>query len=177
MCVETFGAYNVRKIVVNCPHCFNTIKNEFPQFGGTYEVIHAAELVQKLIADGKLTVDGSFGKKTVYHDSCYYGRFNEIYDEPREVLDKAGAQVLEMGRHKHFGMCCGAGGGRMWIEEDPDKRVNLLRTDQALEKDPEAIAVSCPFCMTMLSDGIKAKDLEEKVQTLDVMEIVEKATR
>jgi Fe-S oxidoreductase len=173
-CIEVLNAATTRKIIVNCPHCFNTIKNEFPQFGGKYEVVHAAELVQKLIADGKLQVPAEFKKQTVYHDSCYYGRFNEIYDEPRTVLARTGAEVKEMHRHKQFGMCCGAGGGRMWIEEDPDKRVNLLRTDQALESKPEVIAVSCPFCMTMLSDGIKAKDLEEKVQTLDVMEIVAK---
>jgi Fe-S oxidoreductase len=177
MCVESLNGYGPKKIVVNCPHCFNTIKNEFPQFGGQYEVIHAAELVQQLIASGRLQVPPEFRKKTVYHDSCYYGRFNEIYDEPRTVLAKTGADVKEMHRNKHFGMCCGAGGGRMWMEEDPDKRVNLLRTDQALESDPEVIAVSCPFCMTMLSDGIKAKDLEEKVQTLDVMEIVDKASQ
>jgi len=177
MCVESLNGYGPKKIVVNCPHCFNTIKNEFPQFGGQYEVIHAAELVQQLIASGRLQVPPEFRKKTVYHDSCYYGRFNEIYDEPRTVLAKTGADVKEMHRNKHFGMCCGAGGGRMWMEEDPDKRVNLLRTDQALESDPEVIAVSCPFCMTMLSDGIKAKNLEEKVQTLDVMEIVDKASQ
>ena len=174
MCVESFQGYKVRKVITNCPHCFNTIKNEFPQFGGNFEVIHAAELIAKLIADGRLQVPPEFRKKTAYHDSCYYGRFNDIYDEPREVLAKTGAEVKEMHRHKQFGMCCGAGGGRMWIEEDPDKRVNLLRTDQALETNPEVIAVSCPFCMTMLSDGIKAKDLEDKVQTLDVMEIVAK---
>ncbi|HLY36532.1 MAG TPA: (Fe-S)-binding protein [Candidatus Binatia bacterium] len=177
MCVETLNAQKTRKVIVNCPHCFNTIKNEFPQFGGNYEVVHAAELVQRLIAQGRLTVPAEFRKKTVYHDSCYYGRFNEIYDEPREVLSKTGAEVKEMQRHREFGMCCGAGGGRMWIEEDPDKRVNLLRTDQALAPGPEVIAVSCPFCMTMLSDGIKAKDLEDKVQTLDVMEIVDKVAR
>ena len=176
MCVETLNAAPTKKILVNCPHCFNTIKNEFPQFGGQYEVIHAAEFVKQLIAGGKLTMNGQFGKKTAYHDSCYYGRFNDVYDEPREVLAKSGAGVVEMEKHRHFGMCCGAGGGRMWIEEDPDKRVNLLRTDQALKTEPEAIAVSCPFCMTMLSDGIKAKDLEEKVQTLDVMEIVDRVT-
>jgi Fe-S oxidoreductase len=176
-CVEQFNGYEVKKIIVNCPHCFNTIKNEFPQFGGRYEVIHAAELLQQLIASGRLRVPGGFGKRTAYHDSCYYGRFNEVYDEPRQVLAKAGAQVEEI-PHKHgrFGMCCGAGGGRMWIEEDPDKRVNLLRTDQALQAKPDVIAVSCPFCMTMLSDGIKAKDLEDKVQTLDVVEIVDKVT-
>jgi Fe-S oxidoreductase len=171
-CIESFNGYQVKKIIVNCPHCFNTIKNEFTQFGGNYEVIHAAELVRQLIAQGRLQLPPAFAKRTAYHDSCYYGRFNEIYDEPREVLTKAGAQLTEMQRHKHFGRCCGAGGGRMWIEEDADKRVNLMRTDEALETNPEVIAVSCPFCMTMLSDGIKAKDLEDKVRTLDVMEIV-----
>src|SRR3989454_2587217 len=175
--VETLNGHQVRKIITNCPHCFNTIRNEFPQFDGRYEVVHAAELVQQLLAAGRLRVPAGFGKRTVYHDSCYYGRFNEIYDEPREGLGKSGAELAEMQRHKHFGMCCGAGGGRMWIEEDPDKRVNLLRTDQALATNPEVIAVSCPFCMTMLSDGIKAKDLEDRVQTLDVMEIVDRVTR
>ncbi len=173
-CIESFDTAGVKKVIVNCPHCFNTIKNEFPQFGGRYQVIHAAELVAQLIAQGRLQVPPEFRRKTVYHDSCYYGRFNEIYDEPRTVLARTGAEVQEMRRHKQFGMCCGAGGGRMWIEEDPDKRVNLLRTAQALETNPEVIAVSCPFCMTMLSDGIKAKELEDKVQTLDVMEIVAK---
>jgi Fe-S oxidoreductase len=114
----------------------------------------------------------------VYHDSCYYGRFNDVYDEPRDVLRASGAAVEEVPhRHHNFGRCCGAGGGRMWIEEPADKRVNLLRTDEALQANPEVIAVSCPFCMTMLTDGIKAKDLEERVQTLDVMEIVERAVK
>jgi Fe-S oxidoreductase len=177
MLIETLNNYKVRKIIVNCPHCFNTVKNEFPQFGGSYEVIHAADLVQQLIASGRLKISPEFPKRTVYHDSCYYGRYNDVFEEPRMVLSRAGAQVHEMQRHRRFGMCCGAGGGRMWIEEDPDKRVNLLRTEQALQTDPEVIAVSCPYCMTMLSDGIKAKQLEEKVQTLDVMEIVDKVTR
>jgi Fe-S oxidoreductase len=176
-CVEQMNGYKVRKVITNCPHCFNTIKNEYTQFGGTYEVIHAAEFLQQLIAQGRLQVPAEFQKRVAYHDSCYYGRFNDVYDEPRDVLTKAGANLQEMQRHKHFGMCCGAGGGRMWIEEDPDKRVNLLRTDQALETNPEVIAVSCPFCMTMLSDGIKAKDLEERVQTLDVVEIVDRVVK
>src|SRR3989454_6519073 len=176
-CIETFNGHKVKKIIVNCPHCFNTIKHEFAQFGGRYEVIHAADLVRRLIAEGRLQGPAEFGKKTVYHDSCYYGRFNDVYDEPSAVLGSAGVEMVEMQRHKHFGMCCGAGGGRMWIEEDPDQRVNLLRTDQALETNPEVIAVSCPFCMTMLSDGIKAKDLEDRVQTLDVMEIVDRVAR
>jgi Fe-S oxidoreductase len=176
MCVETINTAPTKKILSNCPHCFNTIKNEFPQFGGNYEVIHAAEFVKDLIAKGALQVEGQFGKQTTYHDSCYYGRFNDVYDEPRDVLTAAGANLNEMEKHRHFGTCCGAGGGRMWLEEDPDKRVNLMRTDQALVTKPEAIAVSCPFCMTMLSDGIKAKDLEDQVQTLDVMEIVDRVT-
>ena len=177
MLVETLNGHKVRKIIVNCPHCFNTIKNEFPQFGGSFEVIHASDLVGQLITSGRLKISPEFSKRTVYHDSCYYGRYNDVFDEPRTVLGRAGAEVREMQRHHKFGMCCGAGGGRMWMEEDPDKRVNLLRTEQALETDPEAIAVSCPFCMTMLGDGIKAKQLEEKVQTLDVMEIVDQVTQ
>jgi Fe-S oxidoreductase len=176
-CVEQLNGYQVRKIITNCPHCFNTIRNEFPQFGGAYEVVHAADLLGQLIAQGRLEVPPEFRKRVAYHDSCYYGRFNDVYDEPRTVLARTGAALREMKRHKHFGMCCGAGGGRMWIEEDPDKRVNLLRTEQALETDPEVIAVSCPFCMTMLSDGIKAKDLEERVQTLDVVEIVDRVAK
>ena len=175
--VEQLNGYKVKKVLTNCPHCFNTIKNEYTQFGGTYEVIHAAEFLKDLIAKGRLEVPPEFGKRVAYHDSCYYGRFNDVYDEPRDLLTKSGANLQEMQRHKHFGMCCGAGGGRMWIEEDPDKRVNLLRTEQALETNPEVIAVSCPFCMTMLSDGIKAKDLEERVQTLDVVEIVDRVAK
>jgi len=173
-CIETFEHHRVRKIIVNCPHCFNTIKNEFSEFGGSYEVVHAAELLQGLLASGRLEVSEEFGKRTAYHDSCYYGRFNGVYDEPRDLLGRVGAGPVEMEKCRNFGTCCGAGGGRMWIEEDPDKRVNILRTEQALETNPEVIAVSCPFCMTMLSDGIKAKDLEERVQTLDVMEILDR---
>ena len=131
-------------------------------------------LLLGLLASGRLEVSEEFGKRTAYHDSCYYGRFNGVYDEPRDLLGRVGAGPVEMEKCRNFGTCCGAGGGRMWIEEDPDKRVNILRTEQALETNPEVIAVSCPFCMTMLSDGIKAKDLEERVQTLDVMEILDR---
>ncbi|MGH8005680.1 MAG: (Fe-S)-binding protein [Candidatus Binatia bacterium] len=178
--VETFQGYSVKKIIVNCPHCFNTIKNEFPQFGGNYEVIHAAELIDRLIQEKKLTLrnqNGEAPKKVTYHDSCYYGRYNDIYDSPREVLAKAtGKPVQEMHRCRQTGMCCGGGGGWMWMEEPPDKRVNHLRVEQALETNPDTIAVSCPFCMIMLNDGLKAKDAEERVQTLDVVEIVGNAT-
>jgi Fe-S oxidoreductase len=176
--VEVLNGAGVKKIIVNCPHCFNTIRNELPQLGGTYQVVHAAELVQRLLAEGRLTLkaNGRAGTAVTYHDSCYYGRFNNVYDPPRAVIRAVtGKAPGEMTRHGRTGMCCGAGGGRMWIEEDPDKRVNLLRTEQALETDPGVIAVSCPFCMTMLSDGIKHKDLEDKVQTLDVMEMLERS--
>jgi Fe-S oxidoreductase len=175
--VEVMTGYGVKKVITNCPHCFNTIKNEYPQFGGRFEVVHAAELLQQLVAAGRLTLGKPVGSQAVtYHDSCYYGRFNDIYDSPRALLAQAtGAPPQEMKRCRQAGMCCGAGGGRMWIEEDPDQRVNLLRFEQALETKPDVLAVSCPFCMTMLSDGVKAKDLEGTVQVLDVTEIVEKS--
>jgi len=174
--VEVFNGYKVKKVITNCPHCFNTIKNEYPQFGGKFEVIHAAEIIEQLTAAGKLALGQPMHKRVTYHDSCYYGRFNDIYDSPRAVLTAAtGERPTEMKRCRQAGMCCGAGGGRMWIEEDPDKRVNLLRMEQALETNPEVVAVSCPFCMTMLSDAVKAKDLDGKVEVLDVAEIVERA--
>ena len=178
MLVEQLNGANVKKVIVNCPHCFNAFKNELPQFGGTYEVVHAAELVQQLLKDGKIQVqqNGLTGKAVTYHDSCYYGRFNNVYDSQRETIKAVtGKMPNEMERNRRASMCCGAGGGRMWIEEDPDKRVNLLRTDQALETKPEVIAVSCPFCMTMIGDGIKAKDVEDTVQALDVMEMIERS--
>jgi Fe-S oxidoreductase len=181
--IEVFNTYSVKKIIVNCPHCFNTVKNEYPQFGGSYEVIHAAELLTRLLQEGKLTLDNSKdghdrpAKRVTYHDSCYYGRYNEIYDTPREVLARVpGTQLQEMQRHKHTGMCCGGGGGWMWMEEPQDKRVNQLRIAQALETNPDVIAVSCPFCMIMLDDGLKAKNAEERVQLLDVVEMVEQTS-
>jgi len=177
MLIEVLNGCSVKKIIVNCPHCFNTFRNEYPQFGGNYEVVHAAELVQRLLSEKKITLkrDGFQGKPVTYHDSCYYGRFNNVYDSPREVIKAVtGEAPQEMERHGRTGMCCGAGGGRMWIEEDADKRVNLLRTDQALETNPGVIAMSCPFCMTMIGDGIKHKDMEDKVQALDVMEMIER---
>lgn len=175
--IEVFKTYGVKKILVNCPHCFNTLKNEYPQFGGHYEVVHAAELLSRLLQDGRLTLRDGPPRGVTYHDSCYYGRYNTIYDAPREVLLKVpGTRLKEMRRHKHTGMCCGGGGGWMWMEEPHDKRVNHLRVAQALETNPDAIAVSCPFCMTMLHDGLKAKNADEKVRLLDVVELVEQSS-
>ena len=176
MCNEVIQGYNVKKILTNCPHCFNTLKNEFPQFGGDYDVVHATEFVRSLIADGKVELNGNgaaTSKRITYHDSCYLGRYNEVFDAPRDILKSVpGLELTEMERSRKFGMCCGAGGGRMWMEEDADKRVNFQRVDQALETKPDAVAVACPFCMTMIDDGLKSKNLEGKVDAVDVMEIV-----
>jgi Fe-S oxidoreductase len=173
MCTEVLNGYKVRKILTNCPHCFNTLKNEFPQFGGNYEVIHATELVNQLIAQGKIGFTRNGTKTVTYHDSCYLGRYNEVYDAPRDILQRIpGVTLKEPERNRKFGMCCGAGGGRMWMEEEPDKRVNIRRVEQLLETNPDTVAVACPYCMTMVDDGIKAKGMEEQVQALDVMELV-----
>ncbi|MSQ47772.1 MAG: (Fe-S)-binding protein [Deltaproteobacteria bacterium] len=177
--VEVFNGYAVKKIIVNCPHCFNTIKNEFPQFGGNYEVVHAADLLSRLIQEGKITFEDTTTKQRItYHDSCYYGRYNDIYESPREVLNKIpGVQLQEMERSRNTAMCCGAGGGWMWMEEPRDKRVNQIRVDQALETNPEVVAVSCPFCTTMLTDGLKAKGVDENVQLLNIVELVGAAAK
>jgi Fe-S oxidoreductase len=173
MAVEVLGTYQVRKIITNCPHCFNTFKNDYPQFGGNYEVVHATELVEKLIGEGKLTFELGQERTITYHDSCYLGRYNDVFEAPRNVLGLIpGVQLKEMVRSRRFGMCCGAGGGRMWMEEEPTQRVNIRRVEQALETEPDAVAVACPFCMTMIDDGLKAKGMEEKVAAVDVMEIV-----
>lgn len=174
-CIEVFNGYKVKKIITNCPHCFNTLKNEYPQFGGNYEVIHATEFVQRLIADGKIQLggNGNGARAVTFHDSCYLGRYNEIFDAPREILQRIpGVELREMERSRRFGMCCGAGGGRMWMEEEPTKRVNIKRVEQALETKPDVITVACPYCMTMVDDGLKSKNMEEKVKALDVMEMI-----
>ena len=175
-CIEVFKSYNVKKILTNCPHCFNSLKNEFPQFGGHYEVIHATEFVKRLIAAGKIKFKANGSRTVTFHDSCYLGRYNDIFDAPRDILQLIpGVRLREMERNRKFGMCCGAGGGRMWLEEEPSKRVNIKRVEQALETNPDAVAVACPYCMTMIDDGLKSKDMEEKVKTLDVMELVAEA--
>ncbi|MFQ5904006.1 MAG: (Fe-S)-binding protein, partial [Candidatus Binatia bacterium] len=176
--IDILEKYGAKKILTNCPHCFNTLKNEYPQLGGKYEVTHAAEFVHKLIRDGKIALEQELPHKVTYHDSCYYGRYNHIYDPPREVIQGIrGTKLQEMKQCRHGAMCCGAGGGWMWMEEPRDKRVNYIRVQQALETDPEIIAVSCPYCMIMMEDGLKAKGMEEKVKTMDVMELVEQTMK
>ena len=163
----------VKKVITNCPHCFNTIANEFSQFGGNYECVHASELVADLIKEGKVQLSNGKAASIVYHDSCYLGRYNDVYDAPRQILEALpGVIRKEAGRSKNKGMCCGAGGGRMWIDEEPTQRVNTLRVEQLLGTEPDVIASACPYCMTMLSDGVKEKQADATVQTRDILELV-----
>jgi Fe-S oxidoreductase len=168
--VETLNRYGVRRIVTTCPHCFNTLKNEYPQFGGNYDVLHHTQFLSRLIRSGRLKLNRRSSQRTVFHDSCYIGRYNEIYNAPRELVRTAGADLREMARSRSRGLCCGAGGARMFMEEKIGKRINVERIEEALRLDPQWIATECPFCMTMLTDGLKAKDPEERVAVRDVAE-------
>ena len=170
--VETLNRYKFRRIVATCPHCYNTLKNEYPDFGGRYEVVHHTEFLRDLIRSGRLKVRADSGSKTVFHDSCYLGRYNGIYDAPRDLIRASGAGLTEMRRARDRGFCCGAGGARMFLEETVGKRVNVERTEEALACGPETIATACPFCMTMLTDGVKAKDADAKVHVRDVAEVL-----
>jgi Fe-S oxidoreductase len=177
--IELLNAYEIKKIVTGCPHCFNTIKNEYPELGGNYEVIHHTQLIQGLIDEGKLKAsNGEFfkGKKITYHDPCYLGRANGVYEAPREILQQLDADLVEMKRCKTNGLCCGAGGAQMFKEpEKGDKDINIERIEEALSLSPNIIAAGCPFCMTMLSDGVKHFEKENEVQVLDLAEITAKA--
>lgn len=173
--VATLDAYGVKKIVTACPHCFNTLKNEYPSLGGNYDVVHHTAFLQGLINDGRLTVEGGEfkGKKITYHDSCYLGRANGIYEAPRSVLEKLDAELVEMKRCRTNGLCCGAGGAQMFKEaEKGNKEVNIERTEEALETNANIIAAACPFCMTMMRDGVKNFEKEEEVQVLDIAELI-----
>lgn len=174
--IQTLNAYNIKKIVTTCPHCFNTLKNEYPELGGNYEVIHHTTLLQQLINEGKIVLKegGSFkGKKISYHDSCYLGRANEIYEAPRKVLEALDAELVEMKRCRTNGLCCGAGGAQMFKEDEPgDKRINIDRADEALETGAKFIAAACPFCNTMMSDGVKNREKEAEVAVLDIAEMI-----
>lgn len=173
--IETLKMYNVKKIVTACPHCFNTLKNEYPALGGNYEVVHHTQLLQSLLDDGKIAIEGGAfkGKKITYHDSCYLGRANNIYEAPRSVLNMLDTELVEMKRCKTTGLCCGAGGAQMFKEDEPgNKRINIERTEEALETGAKVVAVNCPFCLTMMQDGIKAKDKQEEVMVYDLAELI-----
>ena len=174
--IQVLNGYEIKKIVTACPHCFNTIKNEYPELGGTYDVIHHSTFLQQLIDQGKLKMEGggSFkGKKITYHDSCYLGRANNIYEAPREVLESLDADLVEMKRCRTKGFCCGAGGAQMFKDAEPgNQEVNINRTQEALATGATTIAVACPFCMTMMSDGVKNQEKEGEVQVKDLAELI-----
>ena len=174
--IQVLNGYGIKKIVTTCPHCFNTLKNEYPELGGHYDVIHHTTLLQELIDEGRVILKegGTFsGKKISFHDSCYLGRANNIYAAPRKVLEALDADLVEMKRCKSNGLCCGAGGAQMFKEDEPgNNRINFERADEAIETGAKIIAASCPFCNTMLTDGIKNKEKEEEIQVLDIAEIV-----
>mgnify|MGYP001460291601 FL=1 len=176
--ISTLDKYGVKKIVTTCPHCFNTLKNEYPQLGGTYEVLHHSQFLDELIKNKKLSFkDGLYkGKRITYHDPCYLGRANQVYESPRNLILKLKAELVEMKNCKSKGLCCGAGGAQMFKEaEKGDKEINIKRTEQALEANTEIIAAACPFCNTMLSDGIKNKEMENKVALMDIAELIANA--
>ncbi len=174
--IQILNNYNVKKIVTICPHCFNIFKNEYPELGGNYEVIHHTTFLQQLIDEGKIKLreGGNFkGKKITYHDSCYLGRANNIYEAPRKVLEILDAELIEMKRCRSKGLCCGAGGAQMFKEDEPgNKRINIERVEEALNLQPNIIASACPFCNTMLIDGVKNKEKENEVMVMDVAELI-----
>ncbi|MFZ9695453.1 MAG: (Fe-S)-binding protein [Chitinophagaceae bacterium] len=174
--IQLLNGYGIKKIVTACPHCFNTLKNEYPELGGHYEVIHHTTLIQQLIDEGKIRLKegGSFkGKKIVYHDSCYLGRANGIYEAPRKVLEVLDAELVEMKRCKSNGLCCGAGGAQMFKEDEKgNTRINIERSNEALATGSQVIAAACPFCNTMLTDGVKLAEKENEVQIMDIAELI-----
>jgi Fe-S oxidoreductase len=174
--IQVLNGYGVKKIVTACPHCFNILRNEYPVLGGNYEVIHHTTLIQQLIDEGRIRMkeDGSFkGKKISYHDSCYLGRANGIYEAPRKVLEALDTELVEMKRCRSNGLCCGAGGAQMFKEEEKgDTRINLERSDEAIATGASVIAAACPFCNTMITDGVKNREKEEAIKVLDIAELV-----
>lgn len=170
--VEKLNALGVTKIVTNCPHCLNALKNEYPAFGGNYEVVHYTQLFNQLIAQGRLRLARGLAERVVYHDSCYLGRYQQEYEAPRKLLRTLGVTVLEPSRTRSKSFCCGAGGGRMWMEEEAGHRVNEVRVGQLLKTSPQIIGVNCPYCLTMMEDGVKSVAAEAGIKVMDVAEIV-----
>jgi heterodisulfide reductase subunit D len=176
--IEVMNAYGIKSIVTACPHCFNTIKNEYPGLGGNYKVMHHTQFINMLLEDGRITLEGGSykGKRITFHDPCYLGRANNVYEAPRNIIKKLDAQLVEMKNCRKKGLCCGAGGAQMFKEpEQGDKDVNIERTEQALETQPEIIAAACPFCNTMMTDGVKNKEKETSIKVMDIAEMIANA--
>ena len=176
--IEVLNGYKVKKIVTACPHCFNTLKNEYPGLGGHYEVVHHTQFLKQLLDEGKLRVEGGQfkGKRITFHDPCYLGRANNEYEAPRDVLTKLEGELIEMKSCKNRGLCCGAGGAQMFKEaEAGNKEINIERIEQALETKPDIIAAGCPFCNTMMTDGVKNKEKEGSIAVMDIAELIQQA--
>ncbi len=176
--IEVMNAYEVKKVVTACPHCFNTLKNEYPGLGGNYEVVHHTQFLKQLLDEGRITMEGGAfkGKRITFHDPCYLGRANNVFEAPRDLIKKLDAELVEMKSCKTRGLCCGAGGAQMFKEpENGDKDINIERTEQALETQPEIIAAACPFCNTMMTDGIKSKEKEASIAVMDIAELIANA--
>ena len=173
--IETLNGYGIKRLVTACPHCYNTLKNEYPSLGGNYDVVHHTQFINELLQSGRLAIEGGAfeGKKITYHDSCYLGRANNIYEAPRMVIERLDADLQEMKRCRTNGLCCGAGGAQMFKEaEAGNKEVNIERPEEALDTNPDIIAVNCPFCMTMMRDGTKHFEKEDSVEVMDIAELV-----
>jgi Fe-S oxidoreductase len=173
--IEVLNAYEVKKIVTTCPHCFNTLKNEYPELGGNYQVMHHTEFLKSLLDEGRISIEGGkyAGKRITFHDPCYLGRANGIYEAPRDLIKKLEIELVEMRRCKSKGLCCGAGGAQMFKDaEKGDKEIFIERTEEALETQPEFIATGCPFCNTMMTDGVKNKEKEQSIKVMDIAELV-----
>ena len=176
--IEVLNGYEVKKIVTTCPHCFNTLKNEYPGLGGHYEVVHHTQFLKQLLDEGKLRVEGGQfkGKRITFHDPCYLGRANNEYEAPRDVLTKLEGELIEMKSCKNRGLCCGAGGAQMFKEaEAGNKEINIERIEQALETKPDIIAAGCPFCNTMMTDGVKNKEKEGSIAVMDIAELIQQS--
>lgn len=176
--IEVLNAYEVKKVVTACPHCFNTLKNEYPGLGGTYDVVHHTQFLKQLLDEGRITMEGGKfkGKRITFHDPCYLGRANDVYEAPRDLITKLDAELVEMKNCKTKGLCCGAGGAQMFKEPEPgNKDVNIERTEQALEVKPDIIAAGCPFCNTMMTDGVKNKEKEASIAVMDIAELIASA--
>ena len=174
--IETLQQYGVKNILTQCPHCFNTLLNEYPQFGGTFEVIHHTQFVERLLREGKLKLTKPITQTITYHDSCYMGRHNGIYQAPREILQQIpGVKTVEMEHNRERGLCCGAGGGHAWMDENSPRKVNFMRTEEAVRTKADVIGSACPFCLQMFEDGIRGVHVEESLAVQDLAEIVAKA--
>jgi Fe-S oxidoreductase len=173
--IEVMKGYGIKKIITQCPHCFNILKNEYSQLDGNYELIHHTEFLLELVKSGRLKFANGVRKTVTYHDSCYLGRYNQIYQQPRELLKIAGLEIKEMAHNGEKSFCCGAGGGRMWLEEHEGKRINVMRTDEAIALKTDFVGTACPFCLTMINDGIAMREVGEELKALDIVEILEQA--